>query len=160
MTPATKPLDQIDIILLQALQQDATVSHQHLAQLVGLSLTGIHKRIKRLEQHGIIKQTVTLLERERLGLDLMCYLNATFKSNTNPKNMNALRVACAAMPEVLECYTLTGSFDAIIKIIVPDHRALREFMERFAKAQNVIERIQTSIVLEEIKETHELMLSV
>jgi Lrp/AsnC family transcriptional regulator, leucine-responsive regulatory protein len=62
------------------------------------------------------------------------------------------------LPQVLECYTLTGANDAILKVLVRDHKALREFLAQLSGSQDVIERVQTSIVLEEIKETHELML--
>jgi DNA-binding Lrp family transcriptional regulator len=158
MTLEPRTLDEVDVALLGALQRNARQSHGELAALVGLSVTGVHKRIKRLETQGFLRQTVTLLDRERLGLDLLCFLSVTFKRNTEPHNMDALRVACAGLPEVLECYTLTGSFDALVKIAVRDHKALREFLARLSLATSVIDRIQTSIVLEEIKETHELAL--
>jgi Lrp/AsnC family leucine-responsive transcriptional regulator/Lrp/AsnC family transcriptional regulator len=158
MTPQPKPLDDVDAALLRALQHNATQSHTSLAQAVGLSVTGVHKRIKRLERQGIIQQTVVMLDRERLGLDLLCFLTVSFKANTNPSNMNTLTQACAGLPQVLECYTLTGINDAILKVLVRDHKALREFLAQLSSNQNVIERVQTSIVLEEIKETHELMI--
>lgn len=158
MTPEQKPLDEVDAALLRAIQHDANQSHAILAQTVGLSVTGVHKRIKRLERQGFIQQTVAMLNRERLGLDLLCFLTVSFKANTNPSNMKNLTRACAGLPQVLECYTLTGINDAILKVLVRDHKALREFLAQLSSNQNVIERVQTSIVLEEIKETHELMI--
>jgi DNA-binding Lrp family transcriptional regulator len=158
MTPNKPPRDAVDTMLLRALQTDATQSHASLAQTVGLSLTGVHKRLKRLEGQGFIVQTVALLNREKLGLDLLCFLNVSFKTNTNPNNMQTLNQACQRLPQVLECYTLTGANDAILKVLVRDHKALREFLAQLSGSQDVIERVQTSIVLEEIKETHELML--
>lgn len=149
-------LDEVDATLLHLLQRDASIGHAELARSVGLSVAGVHKRVRRLQTSGLIRRTVAQLDRERLGLDLMCFLTASFKVNTDPDNMGALREATAALPEVLECYTLTGANDAILKVAVRDHKHLREFLARFSSAQNVISSIQTAIVLEEIKETHEL----
>jgi DNA-binding Lrp family transcriptional regulator len=149
-------MDNTDAKLLELMQRDAGTGHAELAQAVGLSVAGVHKRLKRLETNGLIRKTVAQLDREKLGLDLLCFLSVTFKANTEPTNMAELRRATAGLPEVLECYTLTGSSDAILKVIVRDHKGLREFLARLSDAQNVLDRIQTSIVLEEIKETHEL----
>jgi DNA-binding Lrp family transcriptional regulator len=68
------------------------------------------------------------------------------------ENLAALPKAIEALPEVLECYTLTGSTDAILKIAVRDHTALREFLRKLSEVQSVIDRIETCIVLEEFKE--------
>jgi DNA-binding Lrp family transcriptional regulator len=149
-------MDNTDAKLLELMQHDAGIGHAELAQVVGLSVAGVHKRLKRLETNGLIRKTVAQLDREKLGLDLLCFLTVTFKMNTEPSNVESLRRATASLPEVLECYSLTGSSDAILKVITRDHKGLREFLARLADAQNVIDRIQTSIVLEEIKETHEL----
>jgi DNA-binding Lrp family transcriptional regulator len=145
-------VDIVDRTLLNLLQEDASLAHSQLASEVGLSVTGVHKRLKRLRTEGYIRKTTVVLERSRLGLDLMCFLNVTFKDNMRPKNMSDMRRAVAKLPEILECYSLTGSKDAIIKIVVRDHRHLREFLERLSKSQNVIERMETCIVLEEFKE--------
>jgi DNA-binding Lrp family transcriptional regulator len=149
-------MDSTDATLLELVQRDASTGHAELARAVGLSVAGVHKRLKRLETNGLIRRTVAQLDRERLGLDLLCFLSVLFKTNTDPTNMSELRRATELLPEVLECYTLTGSQDAILKVVVRDHKGLREFLARLSAAQTVIDRIQTSIVLEEIKETHEL----
>jgi DNA-binding Lrp family transcriptional regulator len=149
-------MDDVDTTLLRLLQHDASTNHAALAKAVGLSVAGVHKRIRKLQSSGLIRKTVAQLDREGLGLDLLCFLTATFKTNTHTQNMSTLREATAALPEVLECYTLTGANDAVLKVTVRDHKHLREFLTRFSSAQDVIGSIQTAIVLEEIKETHEL----
>ena len=158
MTPEPKPLDEVDAALLRAKQHNATQSQASLAQTVGLSVTGVDKRIKRLERQGIILRTVAILNRERLGLDLLCFLTVSVKVNTNPSNMKNLTQACAKLPQVLECYTLTGINDVILNVLLRDHKALRKFLARLSSNQNVVERVQTSNVLEKSKETHELMI--
>lgn len=151
-------MDEVDRQLLLLLQQNAETSHAELASRVGLSVTGIHKRLKRLKQEGLIKKMVAVLDRSKLGLDLMCFLKVTFKNNLQAPNLPSLEEAVKALPEVLECYTLTGTDDAILKIAVRDHVALREFLLRFSQSQSIIDKVETCIVLEEIKEGHLLPL--
>jgi len=145
-------MDEIDRKLLHLLQQNALISRAELARTVGLSLAGVHKRVHKLQTEGLIRKTVGLLDRNKLGLDLLCFLKVTFKNNLEAKNLPALRQAVEGLAEVLECYTLTGSDDAILKVAVSDHIALRDFLRRFSESQKVIGRVETCIVLEEFKE--------
>ena len=145
-------MDSVDKQLLTLLQLNAETSHAELAVAVGLSVTGIHKRLKRLKQEGIIKKVVAVLDRSKLGLDLMCFLKVTFKNNLFGPNLPVLQDVIRELSEVLECYTLTGTDDAILKIAVRDHVALREFLRRFSESQAIIDRVETCIVLEEIKD--------
>lgn len=145
-------MDKIDAKLLELLQNDSRTSHADLAKAVGLSPTGIHKRLKRLEEQGFVKKFTAVLSRERLGLDLLCILLVTFKTNLDMKNLRGLEKAIQAFPQILEFYTLTGSYDAVIKVLVRDHNDLRKFLREFSDAQNVIERVHTGIVLEELRE--------
>jgi DNA-binding Lrp family transcriptional regulator len=145
-------MDDVDRQLLTLLQHDAETSHATLAEAVGLSIPGIHKRLKRLKHEGLIKKTVAVLDRSKLGIDLMCFLKVTFKNNLQAPNLSSLHQAVEELPEILECYTLTGTDDAILKVAVRDHVALREFLLRFSQNQSIIDRVETCIVLEEIKE--------
>ncbi|WP_245872675.1 Lrp/AsnC family transcriptional regulator [Deinococcus planocerae] len=158
MRPLAPQLDEIDRTLLALLQEDASLSHVDLARQVGLSAPGVHKRLKHLRQGGYIKKVAAVLDRARLGLDLLCFLKVTFRSNLRPENVAELQRCIQELPEVLECYTVTGSSDAILKIAVTDHFALRDFLRRLAEGQQVIERAETCIVLEEFKEGAELPL--
>lgn len=151
-------MDETDLILLKLLQQNADTKHSELAKAIGLSTTAVHKRLKHLRDEGYIKKTVVVLDRNKLGLDLLCILKVSFKSNMLANNLLDLPEAVANLPEVIECYTLTGSTDALIKIAVSDHTALRDFLRRLALAQNVIDRVETCIVLEEFKEGMDLPL--
>lgn len=145
-------LDDTDLQLL-ALLQEEFIGPTELAQRVGLSAAGVHRRLRRLRQEGIVQRPVALLNRHRLGIDLLCILHATFRDNMDPRNREALAQAVHALPEVLECYLLTGASDVLLKVAVRDHQALKCFLERFAKAQNVIARVETAIVLEDVKVT-------
>lgn len=143
-------MDDIDTQLLSLLQRNADTSHAELGRQVGLSATGVHKRLRRLRESGVIKRTTVVLDRAKLGLDLMCFLKVNFKNNLASPNLDELHEALGTLPEVLECYTLTGTNDAIVKVAVRDHVALREFLRRFSEAQGIIDRVETCIVLEEL----------
>lgn len=149
-------MDDIDRRLLSALQRDAEVNRAELAREVGLSNAGLHKRLARLKGQGYVQRTVALLDRGSLGLDLLAFMLVTFRSNLRFENQDALRQAVAGIPQVLECYTLTGTSDAILKIVVRDQSELRDLLQTLAQAQDVIERVQTCVVLEEFKSGTEL----
>ncbi len=149
-------VDHVDARILNLLQKGEQLSTADLAQRVGLSPAGVHRRLKKLQESGIIHQRVALVDRHKVGIDLLCILSATFKDNMNPRNRDVLERATAELPEVLECFMLTGEADVLIKIAVRDHTALKEFLHRFAEKQDVIARVQTAIVLEEIKVTTQL----
>ena len=156
--PVISQLDDIDRTLLTLLQDDASISNANLAQQVGLSATGVHKRLKHLRQDGYVKKVTAILDRSKLGLDLLCFLKVTFRSNLQPENLVELQRCIQELPEILECYTVTGTSDAIIKVAVTDHVALRDFLRRLSGQQQAIERAETCIVLEELKEGAELPL--
>lgn len=151
-------MDEIDRRLLSALQSDADTNRVELAREVGLSNAGLHKRLTRLKSQGYVQRTVALLDRQSLGLDLLAFMLVTFRSNLRFENQDALRQAVAGIPQVLECFTLTGTSDAILKIVVRDHSQLRDLLQTLAQAQDVIERVQTCVVLEEFKAGTELPL--
>ena len=151
-------LDKIDIKLLKIIQENSQVSNVDLAESVKLSTAGVHKRLKKLKDEGYLKQSVALLDRARLGLDLLCFLKITFKQNLGTSNYPDLRQAVSSLPEVLECHAMTGTTDALLKVLVKDHQSLKDFLEKLAERQNCIASIETSIVLEEIKATTALPL--
>ena len=152
-------LDPTDLKLLEVLQRNNQLSNAELAEHVDLSAAGVHKRVKKLREQGVIAKDAAVLERKHLGLDLLLFMQIRFKENMKAENNASLRRAMASLPEVLECYTLTGTDDAILKVVVRNQGSLKEFMERLAASQDVIEKAHTAIVLEEIKATTELPLS-
>lgn len=149
-------MDDIDVKLLGEVQKNAERSSRDLAQSFDLTPGAVHKRIKRLKEQGLIRKTCALLDREKLGLDLLCFLFIRFKSNMLPNNMTHLQTVLQTLPAILECYTTTGDTDAIIKVAVRDHNALKQLLRELAQAQGVIERVHTAICLEELKNTSEL----
>ena len=142
-------LDDLDRRLLVELQDDARVSTAELARQFKLSPPGVQKRLRRLEKNGVIERYVTVINREAVGLDLLCFV-LVMLAHHRPDSVKRFRTGIAAMPEVLECHHLTGEFDCLLKLVVANHEELQRFHERLMKVGGV-DRLRTSIVLSEIK---------
>jgi DNA-binding Lrp family transcriptional regulator len=148
--PRPRRLDDRDWRLLQLLQDDARTSNAELARMVNLSAPGLQKRVRKLEQRGVIRRYVTLLDREAVGLDLLCFVNVSL-AHHRPDAAERFRDEMKVMPEVLECHYLTGEFDYVMKFVVADHTELERFLfEKLMRVEGV-DRVRTSIVLNEIK---------
>jgi DNA-binding Lrp family transcriptional regulator len=147
MRPIT--LDTLDWRLLAHLQRDARVSTAELARQYQLSPPGVQKRLRRLEEGGVIQRYVTLVNREAVGLDLLCFV-LVMLAHHRPDSVKRFRAGVTKMPEVLECHHLTGEFDCLLKLVVANHEELQRFLERLMKVGGV-DRLRTSIVLSEIK---------
>ena len=100
-------LDRIDRRILERLQNDARISNLDLADAVGLSPTPCARRVKRLEDSGLIRGHVTLLDQQRLGLSLTAFISITMDRHT-PDRFEAFEDAVMAYPEVIECSMVTG----------------------------------------------------
>jgi len=120
-------LDKIDKRILDAMQANARISNLELAEVVGLSATPCSRRVKRLEESGIIRAHVTLLDQDRLGLKLTAYIGISMDRHT-PDRFEAFEEAVALYPEVVSCAVVTGqSSDYLLKAVVPD----MSYYERF-----------------------------
>ena len=148
--PTDRPvLDELDWRLLARLQSDARVSTAELARQLRLSPPGVQKRIRRLEEKGVVERYVTVINREAVGLDLLCFV-LIMLAHHRPDSVRRFRAGIAKMPEVLECHQLTGEFDCLMKLVVGNHDDLQRFLERLMRVGGV-DRVRTSIVLNEVK---------
>jgi DNA-binding Lrp family transcriptional regulator len=143
-------LDAIDRTLLRALQEDARQSNAELARQVDLSATGLHKRLRRLEEAGVIRRYVAVVDREALGFDMLCFVQVTLQRH-EPDAVANFRREVATMPEVLECHHLTGEFDYLLKVIVRNRKHLERFILETLTPVRGMDKIRTSLVLSEIK---------
>ena len=120
-------LDRTDRRILQAMQRNARISNLELAEAVGLSPTPCSRRVKRLEESGVIRAHVTLLDQSRLGLKLTAYISISMDRHT-PERFEAFEAEVVDYPEVMECSVVTGqSADYLLKAVVPD----MEYYEKF-----------------------------
>lgn len=150
---ATSPpiaLDQLDRQLLIYLQGDARASTAALARRFKLSGPGLQKRLKKLETRGVIRRYATIVRREAVGLDLLCFVHVML-AHHRPNSIRRFPSRIEKMAEVLECHFLTGEYDYLMKVVVRNHDHLERFL--FDKLMKVdgVDRIRTSIVVKEVK---------
>lgn len=121
-------LDRIDKQLLELLQGNAQWSNLELADKVGLSPTPCARLVKQLEEAGLIKNYVALLDRDKLGLKLTAYIGITMDRHT-PERFEQFEAEVMTYPEVIECSVVTGqSADYLIKAVVPDMQFYEQFL--------------------------------
>jgi Lrp/AsnC family leucine-responsive transcriptional regulator len=129
-------LDKIDLKILRELQRDGTVTNLELADKIGLSPSPCARRVKQLEEAGIINRRVTLLNPSKLDLKLTALIQIAMDRHT-PDRFEAFERQVSSYPEVVECALITGqSADYLLKVIVPDMEYYQEFL------LNKITRIQ------------------
>jgi len=145
-------LDEVDRKLLDILQKDGSLSNVELARRIQLSPPATHARVRRLEEFGIIRQYVTLLDRENLGYDMLCFVHISLQLH-QPQQVESVRAAIREMPEVLECYHVTGEYDYLLKVVIRNRKDLERFVVERLTPVPGIARIHTSLVLTEVKST-------
>ncbi|MBU7317904.1 Lrp/AsnC family transcriptional regulator [Paenibacillus oleatilyticus] len=144
----SKVLDDVDIQILNLMQKEAQLSNAELARRVNLSPPATHARVKRLESEGFIERQVAILNQEKLGFDLLCFVFMSTNIH-QAEQLEVLEKALSSMPEVLECHCLTGEYDYLLKVANKDRKELEGFIRKLNKLG--IARIQTSLALREIK---------
>ena len=150
-------LDEFDLKILTALQENARITTQELAERVGLSATPCARRIKRMEDEGLIERYVTLLNPERLGVGLTVFVNVRLNTQS-AKSFSAFEEAIRKLPQVVGCYLLAGNYDYLIQVRVADVEAFRRFIGDRLVTIDGIGETQSNVVLEETKWTTALPL--
>lgn len=143
-------LDPIDARILDILQKDAALSVADVAERVGLSASPCWRRIKRLEDAGLIVRRVTLLDASLLGLDFEVY--AIVKLNLpSSENLTIFETAVADWPEVVQCATITGREDYVLRIITSDMHAFDLFLREKLLALGIVSDCESHIVTRGVK---------
>lgn len=149
-------LDKIDKQILHELQANARISNLELAEKVNLSPTPCARRVKQLEDSGIITHHITLLDTEKLGLKLTAMISVTMEKHTAELFEQFERDA-AQLPEVMECYIVTGQdSDFLIKVLIRDMRHYEEFLLRRLTKLEGVSGVHTSFVLRQPINKHQL----
>ena len=149
-------LDAIDRRILRALQVDGRLTYDLLAAQVSLSPSATLRRVKRLEDAGVIKAYVALVPPERVGLGLTAYLNVRLEkhSEVHKRNpMDLFRASVQAWPEVVECAALTGEMDYLLRVVVQDMAHYSRFIMDTLLKHPSVEDCKTSFVLDRVKNT-------
>jgi len=149
-------LDSKDLAILHLLQQNARMTVKEIADKIHLSTTPVHERIKRMEASGVIKQYATLVDHTKVkkGLIAICYVSLKEHSKTaGTKFVKSIM----QMPEVVECYTISGEFDFMLKVMSEDMNAYHDFhVHKLSNVENM-GHVQSVFVMGVIKQTHQLV---
>ena len=148
-------LDEIDKTILRLLQADGRVSNAEIARRVGLSAPATHARVRRLEDGGVVRQYSTLLDREAMGFDMVCFISVSLQLHQF-EAIERFKELVQDMPEVLECHHITGEFDYLLKAVFRNRDELQEFVVNKLTPIPGMARLNTSLVLIEIKATQQL----
>ncbi len=146
-----------DLRILQLLQTDASLSTAEIAEKVGLSQSPCWRRISRLEQAGLIKRRVAVLDHQKLGMEVVVFVNISLTAHGR-QNLAAFEKEIRLFPEVLECYTVTGQMDYLLKIVTRDIQHYESFIRNQLMTLPMIREMHSTIAVTEIKDTTELPL--
>ena len=150
-------LTKVDQQILGILQEDAGISTAALAERVHMSQSPCWRRINRLQESGVIRRQVALLDRERLGMDVVVFASVNL-TQSGRKNLLAFEADIVRHPEVLECYTMTGIWDYVLKIVTRDIRHYEDFVRNTLTASEMIRELHSHMAVTEIKNTTALPL--
>ena len=146
-----------DVQILQLLQHDATLTTAGIAERINLSQSPCWRRINRLEQAGLIKGRVALLDRNALGMEVVVFATINLTS-VGRQNLLEFEQEIVGHAEVVECYTMTGIWDYMLKIITRDIRHYEEFVRNTLTASPSIRELHSHMAVTEIKNITQLPL--
>ena len=150
-------LDALDIKILNLLQRDATLPLAEISARVGLSSTPCWRRIQKLEEAGVIRRRVALLDREALNAGVTVFV-AIRTQQHNARWLKDFARAVSGFPEVVDCYRMSGDIDYLLRLVLPDIAAYDSFYKRLI-AKVELSDVTSMFAMEEIKATTELPLS-
>jgi len=153
----TQKLTRQDIEILKLLQRDASTSTAAIAEQINISQSPCWRRINRLEQDGIIKRRVALLDRAALGMEVVVFATINL-TGTGRQNLEAFEREIVRYPEVVECYTMTGIWDYMLKIVTKDIRHYETFVRYTLTESPAIRELHSHMAVTEIKNSTELPL--
>lgn len=148
-------LDDKDFSILRLLQQNAKMTVREIAAKVHLSTTPVHERIKRMEESGVILQYATLVNHSKVrkGLMVICYVS--LKEHSKSSGTKFIK-SIQGMPEVIECYNISGEFDFMLKVVAEHMEAYYDFhVNKLSQIENM-GHLQSVFVMGVIKQTHVL----
>ncbi len=156
MQNESPPLDKKDLEILKLLQTNARMTIKDISTKVHLSTTPIHERIKRMEENGVIKQYATLLDHEKIkkGLMVICFIS--LKQHNKSVGVKFIKTI-NELNEVIECFSISGDFDFMLKVVCADMNAYYDFhVNKLSQIENM-GHIQSTFVMGIIKQTHQLV---
>jgi Lrp/AsnC family transcriptional regulator len=151
-------LDDFDKKILERLQSDATIAVADLAEQVGLSQSTCWRRINLLEQAGVIRSRVALLDAKTLGLEVTVFANIRLSAHGR-RSLSEFEEAIAVCPEVIECYTMSGEMDFLLHIVARDIEGYERFLRETLLQMPSVQEVHSHIALSRVKHTTALPLA-
>ena len=148
----TLELDRVDQRILEILQQDSDISTATLAERLHMSQSPCWRRVNRLQEAGVIQRKVALIDRQALGMEVVVFATINL-TQTGRQNLLAFERDVERYPEVVECYTMTGIWDYVLKIVTRDIRHYEDFVRNTLTASDRIRELHSHIAVTEIKNT-------
>jgi len=136
--------------ILTVLQRDGRISNQSLAERVGLSASPCWRRVQALQDSGVIRRYVALLDPESVGFEVVAYAHINLKQHTR-ETVEKFEAAVRAAPQILECYAVTGDADFLLKVLVPDIAGYDRLLHDFVFSLPGVGQIHSNIALREVK---------
>ena len=149
-------LDKLDKSILELLQRNGRETYDVIGEQVGLSASAVLRRVKRLEEAGVIDRYVALVRPESVGLGLTAYLNVRLEKHTESHKRNPMdvfRASVQSWPEVVECAALTGEMDFLLRVLVEDMSHYSRFIMDTLLKHPSVQDCKTSFVLDRVKAT-------
>jgi len=150
-------LDQIDRRILQALQRDGRLQNVELAEQVGLSPSPCLRRVRRLEEIGVIERYAALLDASKLGINLTVFARVSLISQ-DAETVEQFSNLMRQLPQVVECHIMAGECDALLRVVATDLDDYRQFQAMHLTRKNGVQMVKTDIPMQKIKLTTELPL--
>jgi Lrp/AsnC family leucine-responsive transcriptional regulator len=150
-------VDKFDLDLLSALQRDGRATNSELGEQIHLSPSQVSRRVQRLEEAGVIDHYAAILDPDIVGLGVMAFTSVTLERHGEAQG-DTFERAITEMSEVLECLSVTGEADYVLRVVAPDLASFSEFMmKRLLRIPGVV-NVKSNISLKQIKQTHVLPL--
>ena len=143
-------LDQQDKRILHVLQQDASLTSSEIAERVNMSQSPCWRRIKRLQDLGVIKRQVAILSPEAVGIDIVVFATVNLSAQSN-QDLMSFEKSMSGEPLVVECYTMAGTWDYMLKLITKDIKSYEHFIRHTLTANPLVREIHSHIAVTEIK---------
>jgi Lrp/AsnC family leucine-responsive transcriptional regulator len=152
MKEAVMMFDAYDVRLLAALQEDARLSNVALSDRVHLSASQVHRRLRRLEELGAIARYSAQLDPHRVGLGVLAITSVSLERH-GESPAERFAHAVSVLPEVLECFSVTGEADYLLRIVAPDLKSFSDFLMHRLMPLPGVRSVRSNIVLETVKQT-------
>ncbi len=143
-------LDVIDLKILSILQKDSRVTMQDLAERVGLSVSPCHRRVKLLEESGVITRYSAMVDQKSLGLHVSVFISIKLERQKE-EDLDRFAKAISGWSEVLECYLMTGNRDYLLRVVAADLASYETFLKTKLTRLNGIASIESSFALSQVK---------